>query len=293
MPDALAFLGIGLVLAAGLYTLHRERRGLRRAAAAPQRSPTERRRMKPNRMKEKIARGEPALGCSVMFPSPQVVEMLGFAGFDWVLIDCEHGSIGLGRRGADGDGLRRGRHHADRAAEDQCAERHPERDGPRRDGRAGAARQHRRGCAPRGGRRQVRPRRGARAGRRHAARQLGPRRAHARFRRAAANAQSLVCVQLEHAAAIANIDEILAVEGIDVFFIGPSDLSQSMGFPGNPKAPPVAKAIDETLAKIVAAGRTPGMPATAETLRRGRGQGLPLHLHASAAPASARARRRS
>ena len=52
--------------------------------------------MKPNRMKEKIARGEAALGCSVMFPSPQVVEMLGYAGFDWVLIDCEHGSIGLG-----------------------------------------------------------------------------------------------------------------------------------------------------------------------------------------------------
>ena len=51
--------------------------------------------MKPNRMKDKIARGEPALGCSVMFPSPQIVEMLGFAGFDWVLIDCEHGSIGL------------------------------------------------------------------------------------------------------------------------------------------------------------------------------------------------------
>src|SRR5262245_66066205 len=51
--------------------------------------------MKPNRMKEKIARGEPALGCSVMFPSPQVLEMLGHAGFDWVLIDCEHGSAGL------------------------------------------------------------------------------------------------------------------------------------------------------------------------------------------------------
>ena len=50
--------------------------------------------MKPNRMKEKMARGEPALGCSVMFPSPQIVEMLGYAGFDWVLIDCEHGSIG-------------------------------------------------------------------------------------------------------------------------------------------------------------------------------------------------------
>src|SRR5205085_151656 len=43
-----------------------------------------------------------------------------------------------------------------------------------------------------------------------------------------ANAQSLVCVQIEHEEAIANIDEILNVDGIDVFFIGPSDLSQSM-----------------------------------------------------------------
>jgi 2-keto-3-deoxy-L-rhamnonate aldolase RhmA len=41
----------------------------------------------------------------------------------------------------------------------------------------------------------------------------------------AANEQSLVCVQLEHQAAIDNADEILKVEGIDVFFIGPSDLS--------------------------------------------------------------------
>ena len=41
VPDSIASLGIGLVLAAGLYTLHRERRGLRRAAAAPQRSPAE------------------------------------------------------------------------------------------------------------------------------------------------------------------------------------------------------------------------------------------------------------
>ena len=63
-----------------------------------------------------------------------------------------------------------------------------------------------------------------------------------------------------------NIDEILQVAGIDVFFIGPSDLSQSMGFPGNPKAPPVAAAIDATLAKIRAAGKVPGLPATAETV---------------------------
>jgi 4-hydroxy-2-oxoheptanedioate aldolase len=73
-------------------------------------------------------------------------------------------------------------------------------------------------------------------------------------------------VQIEHAEAVANLDEILAVEGIDVFFIGPSDLSQSMGFPGDPKAPSVATAIDEALTSILAAGRTPGMPATTETV---------------------------
>ena len=49
--------------------------------------------MKPNKMKAKIQAGQPALGVSVMFPSPQIVEMIGALGFDWVLIDCEHGTI--------------------------------------------------------------------------------------------------------------------------------------------------------------------------------------------------------
>ena len=49
----------------------------------------------PNLMKAKLQRGEAALGCSLMFPSPQIVEMLGYAGFDWVLLDCEHGSLSL------------------------------------------------------------------------------------------------------------------------------------------------------------------------------------------------------
>jgi 2-keto-3-deoxy-L-rhamnonate aldolase RhmA len=64
-----------------------------------------------------------------------------------------------------------------------------------------------------------------------------------------------------------NLDEILKVEGIDVFFIGPSDLSQSMGHPGNAKAPAVAKAIDDSLAKIVAARKTPGMPASTDAVQ--------------------------
>ena len=51
--------------------------------------------MKTNTMKSKLLAGEAALGCSIMVPSPQMVEMVAHAGFDWVLIDLEHGTIGL------------------------------------------------------------------------------------------------------------------------------------------------------------------------------------------------------
>src|SRR5690348_1921916 len=48
-----------------------------------------------NRMKEKLRAGEPVFGVSVMIPSPQIVEMVAAAGFDWVLLDCEHGTLTL------------------------------------------------------------------------------------------------------------------------------------------------------------------------------------------------------
>jgi 4-hydroxy-2-oxoheptanedioate aldolase len=83
----------------------------------------------------------------------------------------------------------------------------------------------------------------------------------------------LIAVQIEDEAALGNVDEILKVDGIDVFFIGPSDLSASMGHPGNAKAEPVAAAIDATLKKIVAAGKTPGMPATTANLAATIGKG--------------------
>ena len=245
--------------------------------------------MKPNHMKEKIARGEPALGCSVMFPSPQIVEMLGFAGFDWVLIDCEHGSIGpadveLMAMASDAVGITPIARPRTNAASDIQAVMDrgvmgvqvPHINTGEEARRAVAAVKFGPGAA-----------RGLAAGTRPDRWGLGKRMPD--FTRAA-NAQSLVCVQLEHAEALANIDAILAVEGIDVFFIGPSDLSQSMGFPGNPKAPPVADAIAEALRKIVGSGKTPGMPATSGTLDEVLGAGcgyvythLPRLLGAGAA----------
>ena len=218
-----------------------------------------------NLMKDKIARGEPALGASIMFPSPQIVEMLAYAGFDWVLIDCEHGSIGLAdvevmAMAADASGITAiARPRSNDAADIQSVMDRGVKGvqvphiNTRADAeRAVAAVKFGPGSA-----------RGLAAGTRPDRWGLGARMPDFA---AQANAASLVCVQIEHEAAVRNIDEILTVDGIDVFFIGPSDLSQSMGFPGNPKAPPVAKAIDETLAKIRAAGKVPGMPATAENV---------------------------
>ena len=53
----------------------------------------------------------------------------------------------------------------------------------------------------------------------------------------------LVILQLEGVQAISNLDEILVVEGIDIIFIGPYDLSQSLGVPGDIKNPKVLNAM--------------------------------------------------
>ena len=216
-------------------------------------------------MKQKLARGEAALGCSLMFPSAPLVEMLGHAGFDWVLLDCEHGSLSLADvelmcMAADAVGITAiGRPRSNSAADIQsmldrgvAGVQIPHINTAEDARRAVAAVKFGPGAG-----------RGLAAGTRPDRWGLG---AKMPDFAAEANARSLVIVQLEHAQAIANAAEILTVAGIDVFFIGPSDLSQSMGHPGNPKAPPVAAAIEATLARIRAAGLTPGMPATTETL---------------------------
>ena len=74
----------------------------------------------------------------------------------------------------------------------------------------------------------------------------------------AANDQSMVIVLLEEVEALQNLDEILQVDDIDVFFVAPSDLAQTMGHLGNPGHPDVQAAIDSAIARIVASGRTAG-----------------------------------
>ncbi|MFV2093460.1 MAG: HpcH/HpaI aldolase/citrate lyase family protein, partial [Hyphomicrobiales bacterium] len=61
---------------------------------------------------------------------------------------------------------------------------------------------------------------------------------------ATANDRVSVVIQAEHVDAVANIDDIVAVEGIDAVLIGPYDLSASMGKPGEVSDPDVVDAID-------------------------------------------------
>lgn len=221
--------------------------------------------MRPNTMKAKLAAGEPALGLSVMIPSPQLVEMAGELGFDWMLIDCEHGTITLETvelmiMAAEAAGVTPIVRPRSKSGEDilQAMDR----------GAAGVQVPHvASGADARAAVEAVKfhplGRRGLAAGTRASG--YGYRGAMAAFTDAA-NKETLVCVQIEDEAALRNIDEILQVEGVDVFFIGPSDLSQSMGYPGNPKAEPVANAIESTLQRIIAAGKTAGMPATTDNI---------------------------
>ncbi len=83
-----------------------------------------------------------------------------------------------------------------------------------------------------------------------------------------ANDQSLLIVLIEDIVAIRALDEILKVDHIDVFFVAPSDLATSMGHIGNMTHPDVQKVIDESLAKIVRAGRTAGMLVNAGNVER-------------------------
>jgi len=68
-----------------------------------------------------------------------------------------------------------------------------------------------------------------------------------------ANASIIVVVQIEQAAAVANIDEILAVPGLTSIAFGPNDLSTALGYRGEPAHPEVLKVMQNIIDKARAA----------------------------------------
>jgi 4-hydroxy-2-oxoheptanedioate aldolase len=74
-----------------------------------------------------------------------------------------------------------------------------------------------------------------------------------------ADKEMCVLVQVETQEALDNIEAIAAVDGIDGIFIGPADLSASLGYPGELHHPEVRAAIDGAIRRIRACGKAPGI----------------------------------
>ncbi|MCW5235687.1 aldolase/citrate lyase family protein [Verminephrobacter eiseniae] len=79
-----------------------------------------------------------------------------------------------------------------------------------------------------------------------------------------ADQQICLLVQAETVQAMGNLDAIAATPGVDGVFIGPADLSASMGHPGHPEHPSVQAAIHDGIGRILRAGKAPGILATSE-----------------------------
>lgn len=78
------------------------------------------------------------------------------------------------------------------------------------------------------------------------------------------NEQIAVIVQIESPEGVAAVGEIAAVEGVDCVFIGPSDLAAGYGHLGNPNHPDVQAAMAEIFTKVKAAGKPVGILAPVE-----------------------------
>jgi 4-hydroxy-2-oxoheptanedioate aldolase len=229
--------------------------------------------MPTNKMKQKLAAGEPVFGLSVMIPSPQIVEMAGRLGFDWVLIDFEHGAISPETlqamvMAAETSGItpvaRPATHREEeitRLLDAGVLGLQVPRVNTAEEAAAivAAVKFH-----PLG-------QRGLAVGTRAA--QYGIGLSQAQFV-AQANDATLVCVQLEEPQALDNLEAICAVKGVDVVFVGPSDLSQSLGFPGQHDAAPVQEAMRQAFSRIVAAGRKAGTTAEAARFKEYRSLGV-------------------
>ena len=83
-----------------------------------------------------------------------------------------------------------------------------------------------------------------------------------------ANAQVCLLLQAETREALDNLDAIAAVDGVDGVFIGPADLSASLGHVGNPAHPEVQRAIEDAIGRIQRAGKAAGILTPDETLAR-------------------------
>lgn len=73
------------------------------------------------------------------------------------------------------------------------------------------------------------------------------------------NEETLVVVQVETAEGVANVEELVEVDGVDVVFIGPTDLAHSLGHVGDPSHPEVQAAMDRIAEVVTASDKALGI----------------------------------
>lgn len=83
-----------------------------------------------------------------------------------------------------------------------------------------------------------------------------------------ANDRVCILVQAESRTSLENLEAIAAVEGVDGVFIGPADLSASMGHRGNPGHPEMQTTMESTIRRIVQAGKAAGILSPDDALAR-------------------------
>jgi len=200
-----------------------------------------------NRLKEKLAAGTAALGAAISIPSTETVELLARMNFDWLFVDTEHSPLSpellgpllqVGRLGEATPVVRVMSHDA--AAIKKCLDVGAQ--GiivPWVNNREQAEAAVRAARYPPQGLRGFGPRWLALAGE------------DMMTYNREANEQILVIVQIETLEAVENLEGIVSTPGVDGFMIGPADLANSMGFPGDFGNP----AVEEMIAQIAKRGR--------------------------------------
>lgn len=222
--------------------------------------------MRPNKTKAKLLAGEPVFGISPGIDHPDMVELLGYLGYDYVFLDCEHRSLTeesvcdviRAAYATDITPLVRVPANVPHVIM-RFLEQAPQgiivpHVNSRDEAQAVVAAAKYPPLGNRG---------------------FGGLRAH-EFRTrvsmkesiAQSNKETLIVIMIEEIKAIEHLPEILTVEGIDVFFFGPGDLSQSMGYTGELGHPAVLEVIDKAIAQTVGMGRIAATFVNIDNVRR-------------------------
>ena len=235
--------------------------------------------MKENRLRNRLAEGKPCYGVISPTTDPVLCEYLGLSGLDFHIMDGEHGAIGVAEaasmvRACETAGitpLARIRSNDEKLVlqfldAGVMGVMMPGTDTVSDCERLVAAVKY-----PPMGRRGLGPVR--------AADYMAGALSQAEYV-AFANAQTLVLPMIETEACLHNLPDMVRVEGVDGFILGPRDLALSMGFLDGPNHPEVAAVVDEAIRIVTGAGKAFGtVAATADQARTLADKGVRLLLN--------------